>query len=320
MRDLATPGGGGSCFSGSSGLGGPGLWGIGNCCKSRFAARVKNGTPRPSPHKNFRLLSVIYSLLKRHRQPSFQPNGREAQLPGPMLYSRSDNLMSSYFTHWPEFGPSTALHLVVILIFALILSRFARSITNRLVRPAGSQVRAAQLREEQTRAASNTLYRAITRIIWTVALLASLPVLGVNIFPLLILATLAIVIAAFAAQNLLRDLIAGFTIIFEDQFTAGELIEVNGAAGRVEQITLRRTVIRDARGALVTIANAKIRTVSNLSRDWSQAFVDVSLAPESPVEKPLQALETAAAALRGDRAWWRALLDAPRILGVQRFD
>jgi len=228
--------------------------------------------------------------------------------------------MSSYFTHWPEFGPSTALHLVVILIFALILSRFARSITNRLVRPAGSQVRAAQLREEQTRAASNTLYRAITRIIWTVALLASLPVLGVNIFPLLILATLAIVIAAFAAQNLLRDLIAGFTIIFEDQFTAGELIEVNGAAGRVEQITLRRTVIRDARGALVTIANAKIRTVSNLSRDWSQSFLDVSFAPEAPLDTILQALETAAASIRNDAAWSQILVDGPRILGVQTFD
>jgi small-conductance mechanosensitive channel len=79
-------------------------------------------------------------------------------------------------------------------------------------------------------------------------------------------------------------------------------------------------VIRDARGALVTIANGEIRTVSNLSRDWSQAFVDVSLAPESPVDKTLQALETAAAALRADPAWSQALVDGPRILGLQHFD
>jgi small conductance mechanosensitive channel len=79
-------------------------------------------------------------------------------------------------------------------------------------------------------------------------------------------------------------------------------------------------VIRDARGALVTIANGEIRTVSNLSRDWSQAFVDVSLAPECPIEKTMQALETAAAALRGDPAWSQTLVDGPRILGVQNFD
>ena len=67
-------------------------------------------------------------------------------------------------------------------------------------------------------------------------------------------------------------------------------------------------------------SNGEIRTVSNLSRDWSQAFVDVSLAPESPIEKTLQALETAAAGLRGDPAWSQALVDGPRILGVQNFD
>src|SRR5260370_22992715 len=90
--------------------------------------------------------------------------------------------------------------------------------------------------------------------------------------------------------------------------------------GRVEHLTLRRTVLRDARGALVTIANGEVRKVRNLSRDWSQAFVDVSLAPESPIEKTLQALETAAADLRNDPAWSQALVDGPRILGVQNFD
>jgi len=88
----------------------------------------------------------------------------------------------------------------------------------------------------------------------------------------------------------------------------------------VEHLTLRRTVLRDDRGALVTIANGEIRTISNLSRDWSQAFVDVSLSPEMSVEKPLRALESAAATLRGDPAWSQALVDGPRILGVQDFD
>jgi len=88
----------------------------------------------------------------------------------------------------------------------------------------------------------------------------------------------------------------------------------------VEHLTLRRTVIRDARGALVTVANGEIRTVSNLSRDWSQTFVDVSLSPEGPIEKILLALESAAADLRSDASWSQALVDGPRVLGVQNLD
>jgi small conductance mechanosensitive channel len=78
--------------------------------------------------------------------------------------------------------------------------------------------------------------------------------------------------------------------------------------------------VRDARGALVTIANGEIRTVANLSRDWSQSFVDIGLAPEIALDKPIAALEAASAELRSDAAWSQALVDGPRVLGVQSYD
>jgi small conductance mechanosensitive channel len=78
--------------------------------------------------------------------------------------------------------------------------------------------------------------------------------------------------------------------------------------------------LRDTRGALVTIANGEIRTVSNLSRDWSQTFVDIPISPEVSVEKVMSALEAAAAEVRNDPSWSQALVDGPRILGVQSFD
>jgi small conductance mechanosensitive channel len=138
--------------------------------------------------------------------------------------------------------------------------------------------------------------------------------------PAVTLAGLASLAVGFGAQTLVRDVITGFYIVLEDQYVVGDTIQIAETIGRVEHLTLRRTVVRDARGALVTIGNGEIRTVSNLSRDWSQTFVDVSLAPESPIEKTLQALETAAAGLRGDPAWSQALVDGPRILGLQSFD
>jgi moderate conductance mechanosensitive channel len=121
-------------------------------------------------------------------------------------------------------------------------------------------------------------------------------------------------------QNVVRDILAGFSIAFEDQYVPGDTIQTGGVVGRVEQVTLRRTVVRDSRGAVVTIANGDIRTVGNLSRDWSQAFVDVAIAPEVPLEKSLQALETAAAGLRSDPSWSQALVDGPRVLGLQAYD
>jgi moderate conductance mechanosensitive channel len=77
--------------------------------------------------------------------------------------------------------------------------------------------------------------------------------------------------------------------------------------------------VRDARGALVTIANQELRTVGNLSRDWSQAFVDITVGAEQRLEKTLQALEIAAAALRSDPSWSQALMDGPRVLGMQAY-
>jgi small conductance mechanosensitive channel len=153
-----------------------------------------------------------------------------------------------------------------------------------------------------------------------VALLTALDQVGVNPTPALTLAGLASVAIGFGAQNLVRDIITGFYIVLEDQYAVGDTIQVGDTTGRVEHLTLRRTVVRDVRGALVSISNGDIRTVGNLSRDWSQTFVDVSLAPETPVETTLQALETAAAELRSDPAWSQALVDGPRILGVQTLD
>jgi small-conductance mechanosensitive channel len=231
-----------------------------------------------------------------------------------MLYSPSDNIMSSLFTHWPEISLTSGFHLIAILAIALLLNRFLRSMTNLAIRPAASQARAAQNREQQTRALAGILYSTGSRIVWIAALLTALPECGLDIIPLAMLAALVL-----GAQNLLRDLVAGFSIVIEDQFTTGEVIQVNETTGRVEHLTLRRTLIRDARGALVTIANGEIRVAGNLSRDWSQSFIDVSFSPETPLDTILEALETAAAEIRNDSAWSQTLVDGPRILGVQSF-
>lgn len=228
--------------------------------------------------------------------------------------------MTSLPIHWPEITLGTGLDLVAILLIALLVNRFLRMMTKLMIKTAASQSRAAQVREQQTRTLAEVLYGSGSKVVWVVALLTALAQLHINVAPALTLAGLASVAVGFGAQTLVRDVITGFYIVLEDQYVIGDTIQVGDTTGRVEYLTLRRTVLRDVRGALVTIANGEIRTVSNLSRDWSQAFVDISIAPDISVEKTMQALESAAAEMRGDASWSQALVDGPRILGVQAFD
>jgi len=228
--------------------------------------------------------------------------------------------MPSSFNHWVDLALPQALRLLGILILALLLNRLLRAASKLIVKTATTQTRQMQLREQQTRTLAGIVYGSASKVVWAVALLTAIDKLGINILPAVTLAGLASLALGFGAQTLVRDVIAGFYIVLEDQFVVGDTIQISNYIGRVEHLTLRRTVLRDERGALVTVANGEIRTVSNLSRDWSQAFVDVLLSPETPLERSMKALETAAAGLRGDPAWSQALVDGPRILGVQELD
>jgi len=226
--------------------------------------------------------------------------------------------MSSFLAHLPDV-PSL-LRLLGIFAVALLLNRFLRSITRQIVKPAASQARAAQVREQQTYTLAEMIYSGGSKIVWTMALLTAAQEFGINVAPSVVLAALACLAVGFGAQNFVKDIITGFYIILEDQYAIGESIHVGETIGRVEQFSLRRTVVRDPRGALVTLSNGDIRTVGNLSRDWSQVFVDVAVSPAVPQELALQVLDAASGELRADPSWSQALVDGPRILGVQAYD
>ena len=228
--------------------------------------------------------------------------------------------MSTISAYLPHNAISIAINLFIIFVVALLLNRFLRVVTRIMIKPASAQTRSAQLREQQTRTLAGVAYSTSSKIVWAVAILTALDKIGINPLPALTLAGLASVAIGFGAQNLVRDLISGFYIVLEDQYVVGDTIQIGETLGRVEHLTLRRTVVRDPRGALVTIANGEIRSVSNLSRDWSQAFVDIALAPEFAVERTLDALANAAAELRNDAAWSQAIVDGPRVLGLQNLD
>jgi moderate conductance mechanosensitive channel len=209
------------------------------------------------------------------------------------------------------------LRILAIIIIAVIIARILKALTARLVEISKVHTRGAQMREQQTRTMAGLLYSIGVIVIVAVAILTALPELGFNVTPVAAAAAVASLALGFGAQNLVRDLINGLFIVLEDQFIVGDIIQANGETGRVESLSVRRTVLRNFNGAIVTIPNGLLGQLANLSRDWSQAFIDVTLSSDEQVGPALSTLEKITGDFRNDADWSPALVDGPRVLGVE---
>jgi small-conductance mechanosensitive channel len=209
------------------------------------------------------------------------------------------------------------LRILVILALAFAAIRIWKALTSRLVEISKAHTRGSHMREQQTRTMAGLLYSVGVGVVSAVAVLTALPELGFNVTPVEAAAAVASLALGFGAQNLVKDLINGFFIVFEDQFVVGDLIEANGETGRVEYLSVRRTVLRNTNGAVVTIPNGLLGQLANLSRDWSQTFVDVTVPADELVAPAFAVLDKVCTELRDDQEWSPALMDGPRVLGVE---
>ena len=225
--------------------------------------------------------------------------------------------MTGSLAHWIEIVGTRGARILVIAVIAFILTRILKALTTRVIDIAKGQARGARMREQQTRTLAGLLYSVGVAVIVAVAALMVLPEFGFDVTPFEAAAAVGSLAFGFGAQNLVKDLINGFFIVLEDQYVVGDLIQLNGETGRVEHLTLRRTVLRNVNGAVVTIPNSLVGQVANLSRDWSQAFVDVTVPSDELVGRALATLEKIAGDFRNDADWSPALLDGPRVLGVE---
>src|SRR5271170_8352938 len=211
--------------------------------------------------------------------------------------------MSDSFVHWAETAGTRGLRVIVIAVIALVLTRILKALTTRLVQISKANSRVAQIREQQTRTMAGLLYSVGSTVIVVLAFLFALPEFGFNVTPVAAVAAVASLAVGFGAQTLVKDLINGFFIVFEDQYVVGDVIQVNGETGRVEYLTLRRTVLRNPAGAIVTIPNSLVGQVANLNRDWSQGFIDVTVPSDEMVGRALATLEKIAGDFRNDADW-----------------
>jgi moderate conductance mechanosensitive channel len=203
--------------------------------------------------------------------------------------------------NWMPVLAAGALHILVILAAAFIATRIMVSLVHRLERLADdNDPDSLSEREKRAQTLGMIVRRGGTAAIWLVAGSMLLGELGVDIHPLLAGAGIAGVALGFGAQTLVRDVIAGFFILLENQIRVGDVVQAGGVGGLVEAITLRTTVLRDIEGRVHVVPNGSVDVVTNFTRGWSRALLDVGVAYKEDTDRCFRVLREVAHDMEAD--------------------
>jgi len=202
------------------------------------------------------------------------------------------------------------------VIGAILPRAVGRFIT---IRGKGRQYKERVTKRSQT--LGNVLTTTVGIIIGTVAAFMILSEIGINITPLLAGAGVVGLAVGFGAQSLIRDVLAGFFIIVEDQYDVGDVIKLNNnVVGGVEGLNLRRTMLRDLDGVLHMVPNGEIKMASNLTKKWSRAHLNISVAYKEDLDRVMAVLRKIWEDMAEDPDWEPHLISkTPRLLRVDDF-
>jgi small conductance mechanosensitive channel len=226
---------------------------------------------------------------------------------------------------------SSGLEIVLFISGAIVLSRAIKwlgsAITGRI--DAKSADGAGLVRSESAKhshvVTQVTMWAAIVLLYCTAAVL-TLQRLGIPITGLVAPAAVVAVALGFGAQRLVQDVLAGLFIIIERQYGFGDVVRIAalgsevGVSGTVEEVTLRVTRLRTISGEVVIVANGQVVQVTNMSRDWARAVVDVPVPNTADVNRVREILQQVGLDACEDEKLGPLLLDSPSVVGVERLD
>lgn len=241
-------------------------------------------------------------------------------------------------THLGEVLLTRSLKVAAVLVVAFALNRLARWMVRRLVRSLQQQQvqqRLASIRAKTPRALRSTeplpnlrrsqradaigaLVRNLSSVvIWLVASVSILQILGLQLGPLVAGAGFVGLAIAISAQQLVTDFLAGIAMLLEDEYGVGDVIDVGPATGEVERVGLRTTQLRAVDGTVWHVRNGEIDRVGNLSRDWRRVLLDVEVARGADLPLATRTVDHAAQELSQDERWRPWLLEEPEVWGVE---
>ena len=220
-----------------------------------------------------------------------------------------------WFRDW---GLSIIVTLAVAVVLTIVIQVFVRRFRRKLE---GSPSLTQELNLQRIATLTGALSTAGLVATWTIAILVVLGQLGTNLGPVFASAGVAGVALGFGAQSIVRDTLSGFFILLENQFGVGDVIEVqttaNPVGGKVEALSLRVTSLRAFDGTLHIVPNGNIQLVSNKSRGWARAIVDVRVGYGEDVDRVRGILEELFEELRLDETLSDWVREGPSVLGIE---
>ena len=243
----------------------------------------------------------------------------------------SSNLILRYLHEIATWARSSGLEIVLLVTGAILLTRFATWLGGRFTDRIDANAREtdALVRSEASKhrhALASVITWVTLVIIYCATGLEIAKALGIPVTSLVAPAAVVAVALGFGAQRIVQDLLAGFFIITERQYGFGDLIRLSvpsmpdPAIGTVEDVTLRVTTVRTADGEVVITPNGQITQVTNLSRDWARAVVDVPVPAAADVNRVSDVLRMIGAEAYKEQELRSLLLDPPAVMGVQSID
>jgi len=219
---------------------------------------------------------------------------------------------------------SHGIRILVIIgiayLFYIIVKALTSPILERLAKAKGKGRRARSEHAKRAQTLSSVVTQGTAIFIGIIALFMILSEVGLDITPLLASAGVIGVALGFAAQSFVKDLIAGFLIISENQFDVGDVVKIADVTGGVEEINLRRTQIRDLDGVLHIVPNGEIRVASNYTMMWSRAHLDISVAYKEDLDRVMSVIRRVWEETAEDPRWEPQLISkTPWLLRVNEF-
>ena len=240
------------------------------------------------------------------------------------------NFWSDFDFWWVAFFDKwhTLIRILLILVGALIIRQVLLSLVKRTVKQVVTGANGKADRPNQSPLANarivqraKTLGSVLSNLItWTMvvsAIAAVLSELGVAVGAIIAGAGIVGAAIGFGAQSLVRDLISGLFIVFEDQYGVGDSVDLGQASGVVESVGLRVTQVRDVTGTVWYVRNGEVVRVGNQSQGWSRVVLDIALPYDTQIEKARTAILKAATSLLNDPSFGKQMLGGPEIWGIE---
>jgi len=215
---------------------------------------------------------------------------------------------------------SSGFKVAVILLISSLILRISRTTTERLehaLATSGDLDVIERTRRAQT--IGRLVQNLVAVLVSTIALLMVLRELGVDIMPMLTGAGIVGVALGFGSQYLVRDVIAGFFLILENQVSVGDSAVVNGIGGTIESVNLRTITLRDGEGTVHMFQNGAIATLANRSKDFAYYVIDVNVLYDQNTDQVVTVLREVGADLASDPAYKDFILEPLEVLGVDAF-